>query len=172
MSIYTKQGDDGTTSLASGQRLSKSDPIMDACGNIDELMVALSQASNLVGSGSMIEYIETIQRELNNVGAELSFQGARSQGCIGFANTKRLEQQIDLMLESLPVVSGFIFPGVSAPSISLHMARAICRRAERSMCGIEISNEHLYSYINRLGDWLFVAARYVDFLQNKKDRLL
>ena len=158
-SIYTKTGDDGTTGLANGDRIDKSDIRIEVMGSIDELN---SLCGVLVASGvpdDIAGYILNIQHRLFDVGAELAIPG---NAAIDPNSVEKLEALIDTYNEDLPSLKEFILPGGSMAASICHYARTVCRRAERQLVAMsrtEYINPESLRYINRLSDLLFVFAR-------------
>jgi cob(I)alamin adenosyltransferase len=158
--IYTRTGDDGTTGLADGQRLEKHDVRVDAFGTVDET----NSAVGLVLAESSIddrvrETLIRIQHELFDAGAELSLPGYRS---IEQHHIDALEADLDRLNADLPPLKEFVLPGGNRAAAACHLARTICRRAERLAWLAAEShavNRELLRYLNRLSDYLFVAAR-------------
>jgi cob(I)alamin adenosyltransferase len=164
LKIYTKRGDGGETSLLGGQRVRKSEERVGAYGDVDELNAVLGLAHAHVHSWPQLrERIESIQRALFGIGAELATTGDPSQlrGLVQESDVEALERSIDGMEEELPELKSFILPGGGAAGASLHLARTVCRRAERAVVALG-AREGTLRYLNRLSDWLFVAARYVN----------
>jgi len=162
--IYTKRGDGGDTSLFGGEQVRKSEPRVGAYGDVDELNAVLGLAHAHVHSWAQLrERIESIQRVLFGIGGELATPGdkARLRGLVEDADVEALEGSIDGMEEELPELKSFILPGGGAAGASLHLARTVCRRAERSVVALG-ARDDILRYLNRLSDWLFVAARYVN----------
>jgi cob(I)alamin adenosyltransferase len=166
--IYTKTGDGGETRLASGEPVSKSDPRVEAYGSVDELNAVIGVARLHSGQNDRIDaMLGRIQNELFDLGADLAtphdpapkWEALRIQD----GQVERLETEIDWMNESLKPLDSFILPGGSALSAHLHLARTVCRRAERDLIrGIEAGRDlspAALRYLNRLSDHLFVAAR-------------
>ena len=152
--IYTRTGDAGTTGLVDGSRVSKTDARMEAIG---VAIVAL-------GDHPIASELSLIQNELFDLGADLATPGddfAPSEMVLRIvpAQVERLERAIDLDNDPLPPLTSFILPGGSAGAAALHLARAIARRAERSAVAMAGANPHALAYLNRLSDYLFVAAR-------------
>lgn len=172
-SIYTKTGDDGTSSLYSGQRRSKDDAVFHALGDVDELNSAVGVAREFVSElDSRIEnQLEIIQSRLLDVGsavatpAETTGVGSTAKKQrVEFDETaaSRLEEWIDQMDEELPQLTMFILPSGGQASSFLHMARSICRRAERAVIPLiekESVHQDVGIFLNRLSDYLFTAAR-------------
>jgi cob(I)alamin adenosyltransferase len=158
--IYTRTGDDGTTGLGDGNRIDKDAPRMQAIGSVDELnsLVGLLLAELPADDAAVAPLIE-IQHHLFNLGGELSIPG---YSMLTPEHVSALEQTLDRFNEELPPLKNFILPGGSRSAAVCHLARAVCRRAERDLVTlardteVNISGRH---YINRLSDFLFVLAR-------------
>lgn len=157
--IYTRTGDDGTTGLGDGGRVRKDDLRVETFGTIDELncalgvMLAYDVPADIgrIGSG--------IQQKLFDLGGELCIPGAVT---LTAEDVTGIETELDKLNAELPPLKDFVLPGGGAASAACHMARAICRRAERrivSLAGTTDINEHSVRYLNRLSDLLFVIAR-------------
>lgn len=160
--IYTRTGDTGTTGLADGRRVPKHDPRIGACGDIDELNCALGLVLAEHGLPEHITVMLTsIQHELFELGGELAMPDYRT---IDGAAIERLEQQLDELNAALPPLAEFILPRGTRAVAACHLARAICRRAERSLWALDAAEPlraALPQYLNRLGDLLFVTARWL-----------
>jgi cob(I)alamin adenosyltransferase len=162
--IYTKTGDDGSTGLADGTRRSKSDLRLESYGTVDELNSVLGLAVNALREGhpTMAGHLAKIQNDLFDLGADLATPGTGEGLRIQPAQTARIEGLIDEYNAELPALESFVLPGGSSGSSWLHLARTVCRRAERLTVGLaeneEISEETV-KYLNRLSDLLFVLAR-------------
>ncbi|OFW01082.1 MAG: ATP:cob(I)alamin adenosyltransferase [Acidobacteria bacterium RIFCSPLOWO2_02_FULL_68_18] len=169
MKIYTKTGDGGETSLFDNTRVSKADPRVEAYGDIDELNACLG-AVRAAGVGPDIgAALEGIQKELFALGARLADPSARIAGrvkkaAVAEADVEWLEQVIDDLEGELPSLRRFILPGGCAAGALLHLARTVCRRAERRVVGLGAGAVEpiLIAYLNRLSDLLFVMARVVN----------
>jgi len=167
--IYTKTGDGGETSLFDNTRVSKADPRVEAYGDIDELNACLG-AVRAAGVGPDIgAALEGIQKELFALGARLADPSARIAGrvkkaAVAEADVEWLEQVIDDLEGELPSLRRFILPGGCAAGALLHLARTVCRRAERRVVGLGAGAVEpiLIAYLNRLSDLLFVMARVVN----------
>lgn len=157
--IYTRTGDDGNTGMADGRRVAKDDPVIHVIGEIDELN---SQLAVLCchADEKFFESITVIQNELFNIGAELTL----GQVMIKPRHVEWLEKNLDELNLSLAPLKEFILPGGGVAASHCHVARAVCRRVERSMVSLDRSaflNKDLKAYINRLSDYLFVLARAI-----------
>jgi len=168
MKIYTRSGDEGQTSLFAGGRIHKSHLRLHAYGTVDELNTALGLAVSAGVGGSVAAPLARVQAELFTVGADLATPlEAQPKWLVRVAPdmTTRLEAEIDAWQAALPELRGFILPGGTLGGAFLHQARVICRRAERWLAALqeqEPVNPDALRYINRLSDWLFVAARLVN----------
>jgi cob(I)alamin adenosyltransferase len=169
MKIYTKTGDSGETSLFDKTRVSKADPRVDAYGEVDELNACLGAARAAGVDDEIAGLIEWLQKDLFAVGARLADPSSRiaprvEKAAIGDAAVQRLEQAIDRLEETLPPLRRFILPGGSSSGALLHLARTVCRRAERRVIalGANAVDPVLVIYLNRLSDLLFVMARAVN----------
>ena len=157
--IYTRTGDDGTTGLADGSRAGKDTPRIEAIGEVDELNSAIGVLLAMNLPPSMRECLTGVQNDLFDLGGELSVPG---HDIISDAHVSRLERELDALNASLPALKDFILPGGSGPAAAAHVARAVCRRAERRLVALSRSEPLpplLLQYLNRLSDLLFVAAR-------------
>ncbi|GIV16488.1 MAG: ATP--cob(I)alamin adenosyltransferase [Armatimonadota bacterium] len=175
MRIYTRTGDNGTTGLLGGQRVSKDCPRVEAYGSVDELNAYLGLAmAHVRPHPRLCEMLQQIQNELFVAGAELATPAGHKVPVepIGEAHVQRLENWIDELEQNLPALRHFILPGGTAGAATLHVARTVCRRAERrvvSLYHVEPGNLHLITYLNRLGDLLFVMARVVNAAEGVQD---
>jgi cob(I)alamin adenosyltransferase len=171
--IYTRTGDDGTTALGSGRRVAKYDLRVEAYGTLDETNAAIGLARLYTKDGppSLDAMLARIQNDLFDLGADLCFpdetKDARGRLQISDAQVARLESEIDTLNGELEPLRSFVLPGGSPASSHLHLARTISRRAERLMVALasragESVGEGALRYINRLSDFLFVAARFAN----------
>jgi cob(I)alamin adenosyltransferase len=164
--IYTKSGDRGDTGLFGGPRVRKSDARVDAYGEVDELNATIGSARAIVEDPEIDFHLARVQHELFCVGAELATPpDAKARSAIPPIDpgwTARLEAAIDAWDAALPPLRQFVLPGGTRTAAALHLARCVCRRAERRVvalgAGLEVAPETL-AYLNRLSDFLFVAAR-------------
>lgn len=170
--IYTRTGDDGTTALGTGQRVSKDSVRIAACGAVDELNSQIGVVLAAGPAAKLVEPLRRIQNELLHAGAELCIPDADRSKVPGPTIEPRhvaaLEELIDRLNQKLPPLKNFVLPGGSLAAAHLHLARTVCRRAERLTVRLardEPIGKHLIPYLNRLSDALFVMARY----QNKTD---
>jgi cob(I)alamin adenosyltransferase len=167
--IYTKTGDAGETSLFDQTRVSKADARVDAYGEVDELNACLGAACAQGVDADLAASVELIQRDLFALGARLADPSSRiaarvSKATITPADVERLERLIDALEAGLPPLRRFILPGGSRAGALLHLARTVCRRAERRVVGLGPGAVEpiLIVYLNRLSDLLFVMARTVN----------
>ncbi|KAG2435458.1 hypothetical protein HYH02_011958 [Chlamydomonas schloesseri] len=181
MKIYTRSGDTGQASLFNGERLYKDDDVFQALGDVDELNSALGVASSFITNPVMLEQLETVQSRLIDVGSAVatplpSSDEAKLQRThfAGAEHTAQLEAWIDAMDEQLPKLTKFILPSGGQAAASLHHARSVCRRAERSIVVLSrrqaVSSE-VNMYINRLSDYLFTAARHAAMTQGAEEKV-
>lgn len=176
MKIYTKTGDEGHTGLFAGPRVTKDDPRIEAYGTVDELNAVIGLARSEELPVEIDTLLATIQNALFAVGAELATIDPLAHGThmIGESDIGFLEAAIDKLDSELPQLKNFILPAGSRATTSLHLARGVCRRAERrvvtlgSMPDQAISSD-LVIYLNRLGDLLFVVSRSVAAAAGEKD---
>lgn len=159
--IYTRTGDQGTTGLGDGRRIPKTNPRVEAMGDVDELnsLVGVLLCDEL--PPTVRPLLITIQHDLFDLGGELSIPGTE---LVTAAAVTRLEQAIDRYNEALPPLKEFILPGGNAMAAHCHLARAVCRRAERSIVRLlheEGAADNALQYVNRLSDLLFVLARHL-----------
>jgi cob(I)alamin adenosyltransferase len=175
--IYTKTGDEGETSLFGGMRVRKDDARVRAYGDVDELNAALGLAMALEPSDSELA---SIQRDLFTIGAELATPDpaklgkalSRSGAAIGASDVGALEDLIDNHEARLAPLKNFILPGGTPKAAAFHLARTICRRAERSVVALSRDqkiNPGIVHYLNRLSDLLFVMARATNARASKPD---
>ncbi len=172
--IYTRTGDDGTTALASGQRVRKDTVRVAAYGTIDETNAAIGMARVYLANShpGLDAKLARVQNDLFDLGAGLSTPDTgeprkRERLEVTPAQVKRLEEEIDELNADLQPLRSFVLPGGSPGAAALHMARTICRRAERLMVSLaadpnEGVNDAALQYVNRLSDLLFVASRYAN----------
>jgi cob(I)alamin adenosyltransferase len=175
MKIYTKTGDNGITGLYGGERVPKSSARITSYGEVDELNAILGIVRAESPLSPIRDALAQVQSALFTVGAQLaSPKGDPKIEIITSAHVDFLERQIDVMSESLPELRNFILPGGGKTAAFLHLARTVCRRAERSMVWLgsmpnEVVDGWLLIYINRLSDFLFVLARLANQLESVED---
>lgn len=166
MKIYTRTGDAGQTGLFDGTRVSKADARVAAYGDVDELNAWLGLAKASLADTSLADIVEQIQRDLFALGSRLADPAHRiaervAKAAVTEEDVARLERWIDTLEAELPPLRRFILAGGSPSGAALHVARTVCRRAERAIVGLgETAVERdVLAYINRLSDLLFVLAR-------------
>ncbi len=176
--VYTRAGDDGTTALASGKRIPKDSPRIEAYGTVDELNSVIGVAVAAGLHDSMHEAFFVIQQVLFNLGSDLAMTEEDKHKYpvpqVEPRHVEQLEAWIDSWNESLEPLTSFILPGGDLPAAQLHVARTVCRRAERVTIGLsrqESVGVSVIPYLNRLSDLLFVAARYQCHLTGNPDLL-
>ncbi|WP_047984647.1 cob(I)yrinic acid a,c-diamide adenosyltransferase [Ornithinibacillus californiensis] len=178
MRIYTRSGDKGLTSLVYGKRVPKNDLRVEAYGTCDEANSMIGLASSLLeqesweGKGNFLEQMHRVQTILFHVGAELATPPDKEVAWeLKKEHIEELEKQIDEWDQHLEPLKQFILPSGHRASSALHVARTVTRRAERLAVGLvdELPNQLVVSYLNRLSDFLFVAARYVNQALNGKE---
>ena len=157
--IYTRTGDAGTTGLGDGTRVAKDDLRVDAYGTVDEANSAVGLVLAHSDDGEVNECLTDVQHDLFDLGGELCLPGHRA---IGSGHIDRLEERLDAFNAELPPLKDFVLPAGGPAASSAHLARTICRRAERrvvSLAGETEVNPEAIRYLNRLSDLLFVVAR-------------
>ena len=172
MKIYTRTGDDGSTGLFGGPRVAKDDGRIEAYGTVDELNAAIGVARSSGVGAEIDSQLEQIQSELFSIGAELATPDPEQHEMriIGDKHVQRLEQWIDQHQQGLPELKHFILPVGNLGTTTTHLARSICRRAERRVISLAGELEHsdspisndLVVYLNRLSDLMFVLARKIN----------
>lgn len=166
MKIYTRTGDDGTTSLFSGGRVSKHHLRVEGYGTVDELNAVLGVARTLNAMPGTDARLAAVQRELFHLGADLATPlDAASKHVVRVKAqaVSRLEIDIDAMTAELPPITNFVLPGGTRAGAMIHVGRTVCRRAERLVVQLaeqEPIGDHVLPYLNRLSDYLFTLARW------------
>ncbi|MFI5381167.1 MAG: cob(I)yrinic acid a,c-diamide adenosyltransferase [Tepidisphaerales bacterium] len=175
MKLYTRTGDDGTTGIFGGERTRKSDPRLDCCGTVDELNAQIGLAAAVAGP-TLLNDLRMVQNELFVVGAQLATPSespaTQHLPALDEASVGRLEMQIDAAEAQLVPLRDFILPGGCELAARLHVARTVCRRAERLAVGFALDrpiHPLIVPYLNRLGDWLFAMARLANHLAGVED---
>jgi cob(I)alamin adenosyltransferase len=177
MKIYTKTGDEGETGLFAGPRVRKDDPRIEAYGTVDELNAVLGLARCEALPSAIEQTLAAVQNELFAVGAELASPDPVKAGTawIDEPHVVALEEAIDALEEQLPPLRQFVLPAGNRGACTLHVARGVCRRAERRLItlahteGVQVSRR-LIRYLNRLSDYLFVAARAANVLAGEQEK--
>ena len=165
--VYTRTGDDGTTGLGSGQRVPKDSPRIEAYGTVDELNSQIGAALAVGLNDEVARPLSAIQNELFHLGSDLCILEEDKLRLpvpeIGTRHVEGLEKLMDRLSEELAPLDNFILPGGSPGAASLHVARTVCRRAERLVVALSRAEKvgaHTVTYLNRLSDALFVMARH------------
>ncbi len=174
MKIYTKTGDDGTTGLFGGARVSKAAPVVDAYGSVDELNAAIGMARATKLDPFTEGVLAQVQSDLFSLGAEVAcVPGEEHKLKMPFIeepDIKRLEHAIDEAEKELAPLKSFILPGGTPQAAALHFARCVARRAERVLIGVdETERDEVLIYMNRLSDLLFVLARRANAVAGVED---
>ena len=175
MKIYTKTGDTGGTGLFGGARIPKDSPRIDAIGTIDELNACVGTARSQIRDAEIDNLLHRIQNELFNIGADLATLDSHAKSNqlrISEDFVGALENDIDRLENELAPLRNFILPGGSVAGSTLHFARTVCRRSERSVVTLaesESINPAILPYLNRLSDFLFVLARFVNYRQEQPE---
>jgi cob(I)alamin adenosyltransferase len=177
--IYTRTGDSGETGLFGGQRVSKDAPRVEAYGAVDELNSVIGVAVTHCNEPDLSTVLQRVQNDLFSLGADLATpaeageqHGRATVTRVTPEKSSALEPVIDRLDSEIPSLSQFILPGGTALGAHLHLARAVCRRAERRcvmLSGLEEINPEVVRYLNRLSDLLFVMARVANFRQGEPD---
>ncbi len=175
--LYTRTGDSGQTALFGGGRVPKDHPRVEAYGCVDELNSTLGVALSALRQRRLVTSLQSVQNELFNIGSELASEtGRQAEAGRLFldpeAKIAALERLIDVYDARVPPLRTFILPSGSQAGALLHLARTVCRRAERAVVRLardEPVNPALLTYLNRLSDLLFVLARYVNKAARKPE---
>ena len=177
MKIYTKTGDTGETGLFGGARIPKNSLRIDAIGTIDELNACIGTARSQICEKEIGNLLHRIQNELFDIGADLATLESHAKSDrlrISPDFVETLEKDIDGLENQLAPLTNFILPGGSVAGSTLHLARTVCRRSERSVVSLadaESINPLILPYLNRLSDFLFVLARLVNHRQGQPEPL-
>jgi cob(I)alamin adenosyltransferase len=169
--IYTRTGDDGSTGLGDGTRVHKDSPRIEAIGAVDELNSAIGLLLSEGLPGTVEPALTAIQHDLFDLGGELSIPGT---SLVKAARVIALEELLDMLNADLPPLQEFILPGGTRAAAACHLARAVCRRAERRVYSLsknERINHSALEYLNRLSDLLFVTARHLNSQAGRPDVL-
>ncbi len=176
MKIYTKKGDKGKTQLLGGTMVDKFDSKIEAYGNIDELNSFIGHIHDQDINKNHKKFLVFIQKQLLNLGSIISFDGTKESIKLPQVLTddiQKIEREIDLIEERLPQLTQFILPSGHPISSLCHIARTVCRRAERGVVFLSYKGErydNAIQFLNRLSDYLFVLARVV-LLENNKSEI-
>ncbi len=175
MKLYTKTGDDGTTGLFGGGRVPKASARVEAYGTVDETNAAIGVARATRLDGAMDRVLARVQEDLFTLGAELACVPGKevklAMGLIGEPDIERIEQAIDEADAACPPLRSFVLPGGSPQAAALHVARTVCRRAERALLSLDDApaRSALVVYLNRLSDLLFALSRRANGLAGVPD---
>lgn len=175
--IYTKTGDKGSTSLIGGVRVPKSHIRIESYGTVDELNSYVGMVNDLANNDKICEWLREIQDRLFTIGSVLATNPDKEVKMklpdVHETDVTWLEQRIDEMNEVLPEMKSFILPGGQLASSTAHVARCVCRRAERICVAMHEQDEYIpdlvIKYLNRLSDFLFVLARYIAHINGAED---
>lgn len=171
MSIYTRRGDKGETGTFDGKRISKGDLLIEVLGTIDEANSLLGLSSSLLQEKYLINKIAQVQNTLFRLGSII----AGVKGSIPRSIVVKYEKEIDEWTAIMPPLSNFIFPGGCPAAASLYTARTVVRRLERLIVSLRSSSfvihDSILIYINRLSDYLFTLARYINFRNDIKEKI-
>lgn len=175
MKVYTKKGDDGTTGLLGGTRVSKHHLRIEAYGTVDELNSWMGVLKDQTAAKPYAEFIKQIQDNLFTLGSNLAADPETNNmrlPQVGEADVEALERSIDQMETHLPALKNFVLAGGHPANSFAHVARCVCRRAERLVVELNLAaplDEVMLHYLNRLSDWLFVFAREMSFLTESQE---
>lgn len=174
--IYTRTGDRGQTSLVGGVKVDKWDVRLEAYGTVDELNSFIGWLIQLPGVEEESELLRFVQNKLFVVGSylatDVAFTELREVSKLNPEDVSRIEQRIDELDAQLPPLTDFVLPGGSEAATAAHICRTVCRRAERHIC--ELASQHpvdddIIRFINRLSDYLFVFARFSNYMKNGRE---
>ncbi len=170
MPIYTRTGDDGTTSLFGGKRVLKCEELVDVYGSIDELNSWMGLIGEKLKDKSKKVFLHTIQSDLFTIGSTLA--GFKGNLQLPEPRISEMEKEIDLMDKELPHLTNFILPGGCELAAHIHIARSVCRRVERQTVSLSKKqqvNPVIIKYLNRLSDLLFTLARVINKQENIRE---
>jgi len=168
--VYTRTGDTGKTSLYGGKRVPKSDLRVEVYGTVDELNSVIGiLLSDMGKEENLANFFKEVQSDLFSIGANLA--GDKTDLNLLTGRTAEMEKLIDVLDEELPELKNFILPGGTHSASLAHLARSVCRRAERKVVSLTKTDSRLFAYLNRLSDLLFITARYLNWKNGLKDTL-
>jgi len=168
--VYTRTGDAGKTSLYGGKRVPKSYLRVEVYGTIDELNSVIGiLLSDMGKEDNLANFFKEVQSDLFSIGANLA--GDKTDLNLLTGRTAEMEKLIDVMDKELPELKNFILPGGTHLASLAHLARSVCRRAERKVVSLPKTDSRLLAYLNRLSDLLFITARYLNWKNGLKDTL-
>jgi len=166
--VYTRTGDSGKTSLYGGKRVAKDNFRVEVYGTIDELNSVIGILLSDMGSEeNLFNFFKAVQADLFSAGAYLA--GDKTDLDFLRERTGEMEKLIDILDEELPELKNFILPGGTVTASFAHLARSVCRRAERKAVSLPKTDSRLVAYLNRLSDLLFITARYLNWKNGLKD---
>lgn len=172
MSVYTRTGDKGKTSLYAGKRVLKSDKRIEAIGSVDELNSAIGVAISEISGQEYQVSLKQIQNDLFDIGGALANPSSKLEQLTD--RVAHFEKTIDKLEKELPRLENFILPGGGKLGALLHFARTIARRAERRVIDLSLENkvqDEIIVYLNRLSDLLFMFARYINFKEKRRETI-
>lgn len=176
--VYTRAGDDGTTALVGGQRVPKDSPRIDAYGTVDELNSTIGLVLAFDPVEALVDPLTTVQQVLFNLGSRLALDPSDSDRIqlppIEEHHVRTLEGWIDAWNDELPALKSFVLPGGHPAAAHLHLARTVCRRAEREVLHLSRQEQVeplVIAYLNRLSDLFFVASRYQNHVAGATETL-
>jgi cob(I)alamin adenosyltransferase len=168
--IYTRMGDEGITSFGDSKKIAKSSELIEFVGMLDELNCFLGYAAEALGrEAELALFLPKLQQKQGELFEAGLFLAQDQRSTFGMVNIAKLEEEMDLLAQKLPVIKDFVLPGGGEISVRLHLARAICRRGERTAFRAMKASKGsalIAVYLNRLGDWLYLLARYAAFVTN------
>lgn len=175
--VYTKTGDKGLTSLIDGSRVRKNDQRIEAYGTIDELNSVVGVLATYIEEAQVLMTLEEIQNVLFNIGCNLALgdnlKKEVNESAVSEKLVKHIEDEIDRMQNAIPTLHKFIIPGGARSAAYAHIARTVCRRAERIIIGLDEQKPVepiLIQYVNRISDYFFVLSRYLNNLENIEEK--
>lgn len=174
--VYTRTGDKGMTSLVGGVRIKKSDMRIEAYGTVDELSAQLGMLASMLPDNDDRKNVIRVQNNLFNVCTHLATDQSKTplypSAQLADGEIEFLESEIDSIMKMLPERQGFILPGGTTEAAQAHVARTVCRRAERriaSLAEVAEIGEGIMQYVNRLSDYLFVLAKKINFNSGRQE---
>lgn len=171
MPIYTKKGDKGETGILTGKRISKDDLLIEVLGTIDEANSLLGLSASFLTEKYLINKINQVQKSLFKLGSIV----ASNKGSISKSTVSKYEKEIDEWTDKMPLLKNFVFPGGCPAAASLYTARTEVRRLERLIVSLRnssfIIHDSILVFINRLSDYLFTLARYINFRLGVKESI-
>ena len=170
--VYTRTGDDGTTSLVGGKRVPKTHPRLHAYGTVDELNAMIGLLRAYIKERDDYDFLLKVQHHLFSIGAYLATEQCPSDASVGASEVAQLEEAIDRMDSLLPPLHAFVLPGGAKVAAVCHLCRTVCRRAERHIYALSdvcpLSFDVL-AYMNRLSDYFFVLSRKINICEKQEE---